>query len=33
MIAQTEYDNWVALIIAGLAVVYLVLVIIFPERF
>ena len=27
------YDNWVGLVLASLAVVYLVLVLIFPERF
>ncbi len=27
------YDNWVGLVLAALAVVYLVLVLIFPERF
>ena len=33
MIAEASYDNWMALIFAALAVVYLVLVLIFPERF
>ncbi len=33
MIAEASYDNWVALGLAALAVVYLVLVLIFPERF
>lgn len=33
MIAVTEYDNWVALGIAGLGVVFLFLVLIHPERF
>ena len=33
MIAVTDYDNWVALALAALAVIYLVLVLIFPERF
>lgn len=33
MIAVTDYDNWVALALASLAVIYLVLVLIFPERF
>jgi K+-transporting ATPase KdpF subunit len=33
VIAAAGYDNWVALILAVLAVVYLVLVLIFPERF
>ena len=33
MIAAAGYDNWVALALAALAVVYLVLVLIFPERF
>ncbi len=33
MIAEAEYDNWVGLILAALAVIYLVLVLIFPERF
>ena len=28
-----DYDNWVALALASLAVLYLVLVLIFPERF
>lgn len=33
MIAAAGYDNWVGLILAGLGVVYLVIVLIFPERF
>ena len=33
MIAQSGYDNWLALILSGLALIYLVLVLIFPERF
>ena len=33
MIAVTDYDNWVALALAVLALAYLILVIIFPERF
>ena len=33
MIAAADYDNWVGLVLAGLAVVYLVIVLIFPERF
>ncbi len=33
MIAAADYDNWVGLILASLAVVYLILVLIFPERF
>ncbi len=33
MIAATGYDNWVGLILAGLSVVFLVVVLIFPERF
>jgi hypothetical protein len=33
MIAAAAYDNWVALGLAGLAVVYLVIVLVFPERF
>jgi hypothetical protein len=33
MIASAAYDNWVALGLASLAVVYLVLVLVFPERF
>lgn len=33
MIAGAGYDNWVGLILAGLGVVYLVIVLIFPERF
>jgi F subunit of K+-transporting ATPase (Potass_KdpF) len=32
MIAAS-YDNWVGLALASLAVLYLVLVLIFPERF
>jgi hypothetical protein len=31
--AGAAYDNWIALGLAALAVVYLVLVIVFPERF
>lgn len=33
MIAVAGYDNWVGLALACLAVVYLVLVLVFPERF
>ncbi|MET0908858.1 MAG: potassium-transporting ATPase subunit F [Ilumatobacteraceae bacterium] len=33
MIALTDFDNWVALGIAGLGVIYLFLVLIHPERF
>jgi hypothetical protein len=33
MIAVADYDNWVALILAGLGVLYLIVVLIFPERF
>jgi hypothetical protein len=33
MIATTSYDNLVGLLLAVAAVVYLVLVIVFPERF
>jgi hypothetical protein len=33
MIAVAGYDNWVGLLLAALAVVYLVLVLVFPERF
>lgn len=33
MIAAAAYDNWVGLGLAALAVVYLVAVLIFPERF
>ena len=33
MIALTDFDNWVALGIAGLGVIYLFLVLIHPELF
>jgi hypothetical protein len=33
VIAEAEYDNWVALGISAMSVVYLVLVLVFPERF
>lgn len=33
MIAVTDFDNWVALGIAGLGVVYLFLVLLRPDRF
>jgi hypothetical protein len=33
MIATATYDNWVALGIAAAAVAYLVIVLIFPDRF
>jgi len=33
MIAAADYDNWVGLVIAGFCVLYLVVVLIFPERF
>jgi hypothetical protein len=33
MIAASDYDNWVGLIIAGLGILYLVYVLVFPERF
>jgi hypothetical protein len=33
VIADAGYDNWVALGLACLAVLYLVLVLVFPERF
>jgi F subunit of K+-transporting ATPase (Potass_KdpF) len=31
--AASDTDNWVGLVLASLAVVYLILVIVFPERF
>jgi K+-transporting ATPase KdpF subunit len=33
VIAVTGYDNWVGLSLAVLGVLYLVMVLIFPERF
>jgi hypothetical protein len=33
VIATEGYDNWVGLGLAALAVVYLILVLVFPERF
>jgi K+-transporting ATPase KdpF subunit len=33
VIATESYDNWIGLALAALAVVYLILVLIFPERF
>ena len=33
MIATAAADNWIALGLSALAVIYLVLVIVFPERF
>lgn len=33
MIAAASYDNAVGLVLAALAAVYLVLVVVFPERF
>ncbi len=33
MIAAAGYDNWVGLLLAALAVLYLIVVLIFPERF
>jgi F subunit of K+-transporting ATPase (Potass_KdpF) len=33
MIASVGYDNWVGFGLAGLAVIYLIVVLIFPERF
>jgi K+-transporting ATPase KdpF subunit len=33
VIATAGSDNWVGLILAGLGVLYLVFVLIFPERF
>lgn len=33
MIAVESYDNWVGLGLAAIAVVYLILVLVFPERF
>jgi hypothetical protein len=33
VIATENYDNWIGLALAGLAIVYLILVLIFPERF
>jgi F subunit of K+-transporting ATPase (Potass_KdpF) len=33
VIAVTSYDNWVGLVLASVAVVYLVMVLVFPERF
>jgi len=32
-VIAANYDNWVGVALASLAVVYLVLVLIFPERF
>lgn len=33
MIATNSVDNWAALGIAGLGIIYLIFVLIFPERF
>ncbi len=33
MIAVADYDNWVGLILAGLGVLYLIFVLVSPERF
>jgi K+-transporting ATPase KdpF subunit len=33
VIASAGYDNWVALLVAALVLVYLILALIFPERF
>lgn len=33
MIAAEAYDNWVGLALAGAAFIYLIAVLIFPERF
>ena len=33
MIAASGYDNWIGLALASLAIVYLVIVLVFPERF
>jgi K+-transporting ATPase KdpF subunit len=33
MIATTSYDNWIGLALAALGIVYLVVVLVFPERF
>jgi K+-transporting ATPase KdpF subunit len=32
-VIAADYDNWIGLALGALAVVYLVLVLIFPERF
>jgi K+-transporting ATPase KdpF subunit len=33
MIATASYDNWLGLALATLGIVYLVVVLVFPERF